>query len=113
MPIYEYKCNKCQSRFSILIRSWNETVTAICPRCSSKEAERTVSSFAYHKSAQTIHEESGEPTLNSGSDFYKDPRNIGRWTEKKFQDMGMEVPKEVKEEISAAREGKLPDDLTD
>jgi putative FmdB family regulatory protein len=113
MPIYEYKCNKCKARFSTLVRSWKETGPAACPRCGSENIERTVSTFAYHKSTQTIHEESGEPSLNSGADFYKDPRNIGRWTEKKFQDAGMEVPQEIKEEISAARDGKLPDDLTD
>jgi putative FmdB family regulatory protein len=113
MPIYEYQCRKCQARFSTLVRGWKETGTAACPKCGSDQTERLVSKFSYHKSTQTIHEESGEPSLHSGTDFYKDPRNIGRWTEKKFQDMGMDVPKEIKEEISAAREGKLPDELAD
>jgi len=40
-----------------------------------------------------------------GSDYYKDPRNIGRWTEKRFQDMGMEMPNEIQQQIQAAREG--------
>ena len=113
MPIYEYKCDKCNIRFSTLVRSWQETTLAACPKCGRKDTERTISSFAYHKSTQTIHEESGEPSLHSGTDFYKDPRNIGRWTEKKFRDIGMEVPKEIKDEIDTAREGKLPDDLTE
>jgi putative FmdB family regulatory protein len=113
MPIYEYKCTKCNIRFSTLVRSWTETTSAVCPQCGSDETKRIISSFAYHKSTQTIHEESGEPSLHSGANFYKDPRNIGRWTEKKFQDIGMEVPREIKEEINAAREGKLPDDLTE
>lgn len=51
--------------------------------------------------------------MQSTPDFYKDPRNIGRWTEKKFQDMGMDVPTEIQEEINAARDGELPDSLTD
>ena len=112
MPIYEYECGKCNIRFSTLVRGWNETTSTACPQCGSNENKRVISSFAYHKSTQTIHEESGEPTIQPGTEFYKDPRNIGRWTEKKFQDIGMEVPKEIKEEINAAREGKLPDDLT-
>ncbi len=45
------------------------------------------------------------------SDYYKDPRNIGRWTEKKFQDMGMEMPSEIQQQIQAAREGELPESL--
>jgi hypothetical protein len=36
---------------------------------------------------------------------------VGRWTEKKFKEMGLDVPTEIKEEIKAAREGELPDSL--
>ena len=46
-----------------------------------------------------------------GPEYYKDPRNIGRWTEKRFKEMGMEMPTEIKEEIQAAREGELPESL--
>jgi hypothetical protein len=39
---------------------------------------------------------------------YKDPRQIGRWVERKFDEYGMDVPSEAKEMIEAAREGELP-----
>ncbi len=48
-----------------------------------------------------------------GEDYYKDPRNIGRWVEKKFQDMGQELPSQIQEKIQAAREGMLPEPLKD
>ena len=48
-----------------------------------------------------------------GQDYYKDPRNIGRWTEKKFQDMGIEMPTEIQQKIQASREGELPEQLKD
>ena len=51
--------------------------------------------------------------MESGPDFFKDPRNIGRWTEKKFKEVGMEVPPEIREEIDAARDGVLPRSLED
>jgi len=60
-----------------------------------------------------VWEESGEPTATPSADYYKDPRNIGRWVEKKFQEMGEEIPPQVKEEIQAAREGVLPEPLKD
>jgi len=44
-------------------------------------------------------------------DYYKDPRNIGRWVEKKFKDMNMELPSEIQQKIQAAREGELPEPL--
>ncbi len=113
MPIYEYRCHHCKARFTVLLRSWSSTPETRCPRCGGAEAERVVSTFAYHRSVQDIHEASGEPSMQSSPDFYKDPRNIGRWTEKKFRDMGIDVPSEIREEIDAARDGQLPDSLTD
>ena len=111
MPIYEYRCLKCRVRFTELVRSWSATTAPVCPRCGGEGAERLVSTFAYHKSVKAIHEESGEPSLLSRPDFYEDPRNIGRWTEKKFSEMGMDVPPEIRQEIDAARDGVLPDSL--
>jgi hypothetical protein len=84
-----------------------------CSFCGSTDLVRLVSSFAFHKSIKTVWEESGEPTLNPSPDYYKDPRNIGRWVEKKFQEMGEELPSQVREQIQAAREGVLPGPLKD
>jgi hypothetical protein len=72
-----------------------------------------ISGFSYHKSLKTVWEESGEPTMHPGDDYYKDPRNIGRWVEKRFQDMGQELPSRIQEQIEAAREGVLPEPLKD
>jgi ferritin-like protein len=51
--------------------------------------------------------------MNAPWDFYKDPRNIGRLTEKRFKDMGVDMPADVKQTIEAAREGELPKELKD
>ena len=107
MPIYEFCCNSCQQKISILVKSIDTPLSPVCPSCGSEELVRLVSSFAYHKSMSTIHEESGEPD-RAGPDYYNDPRNIGRWTEKRFSEMGVEVPSQVEEMIQAAREGEMP-----
>ena len=108
MPVYEFCCNSCQQKTSFLIKSINEPLSPVCPACGGKELTRLISSFAYHKSISTIHDEYGEPD-RAGADYYKDPRNIGRWAEKRFKEMGMEMPSEVGEMIQAAREGDLPE----
>ena len=51
--------------------------------------------------------------MYSSPDYYKDPRNIGRWVENKFKDMDMEIPGEIQQKIQAAREGELPGPLKD
>jgi hypothetical protein len=44
---------------------------------------------------------------------YKDPRQIGRWVERKFSEGGLELPDETRKMIDAAREGELPEPLKD
>lgn len=113
MPIYEFMCQDCRRKTSFLVRSMSELSDSTCSFCGSTKLCRLVSNFAHHKSLQTVWEESGEPTLRPSEDYYKDPRNIGRWAEKKFQEMGQEMPTQLKEKIQAAREGELPEPLKD
>jgi putative FmdB family regulatory protein len=113
MPIYEFICQSCRRKSGFLVRDVSAPDTPKCPFCGSTDLSRVVSSFAYHKSLKAVWEDSGEPALNPSSDYYKDPRNIGRWVEKKFQDMGQELPSQIQEQIQAAREDVLPEPLKD
>jgi hypothetical protein len=74
---------------------------------------RTISGFAHHRTAGSVRSEGVAPGSSDGEDYYQDPRNIGRWTEERFRDMGTEMPAQVKETIEKAREGELPDSLRD
>jgi putative FmdB family regulatory protein len=112
MPVYEFFCPACRKKSSFLAR----TISSFEPKCSicgSTDVTRLISTFAYHKSFNAINEESGESSMFSNPDYYKDPRNIGRWTEKKFKQMGMELPSEIQQKIQAAREGELPEPVKD
>ena len=113
MPIYEYRCQDCRKRTSVFLRTVSTPADARCEHCGSAAVERLISGFAYHKSMQSVWEESGEPTANPSMDYYKDPRNIGRWTEKRLKELGTEVPPQVQQMIDAAREGELPPSVKD
>lgn len=45
MPIYEYKCTKCDHIFEILFRSSNERIAVACPSCKSSKVDRQMSVF--------------------------------------------------------------------
>ena len=113
MPIYEFVCQNCCRRLSFLIRDISGPIAPKCSSCGSNHLSRVISGFAYHKSLKSVWEESGEPTVHPSDDYYRDPRNIGRWAEKKFKDMGQEMPSQIEEKIQAAREGMLPEPLKD
>jgi putative FmdB family regulatory protein len=113
VPIYEFICQDCRRRLSFLVRDASASFAPKCSFCGNTNLSRVISSFAYHKSLKTVWEESGEPTMHPGDDYYKDPRNIGRWMEKRFQDRGQELSSQIQEKIQAAREGVLPEPLKD
>ena len=45
MPIYEYKCAKCNSVFEALVKSASEKPDA-CPKCGGKKLEKQLSAFS-------------------------------------------------------------------
>ena len=111
MPIYEYKCQDCGRLTSVFVRSVSSPVDAECKSCGSSELERAVSPFAYHRSESVVLEDYGSEPKRL--EDYKDPRQIGRWTERKFNEFGIEMPEETKKMIDAAREGEFPDPIKD
>lgn len=43
MPLYEYKCEKCQEKFELLVRRDTEVT---CPQCGDPHPSKQFSSFA-------------------------------------------------------------------
>ena len=46
MPLYEFKCNRCESTFEKLILSSDEEDNVICPSCGEGDTCRLMSSFS-------------------------------------------------------------------
>jgi hypothetical protein len=95
---------------SALVRNPGQEVAPACQHCGGRTV-RALSRFAYHRSEARVLEEYG--AMPRTAEDYKDPRQIGRWVEKKFDDYGMELPEEARTMIDAAREGELPDAVKD
>jgi len=46
MPLYEYRCEKCDKTFEMLRRMSEADSATECPACASKRVKRQFSSFA-------------------------------------------------------------------
>ncbi len=46
VPIYEYACKSCDTRFEKLLKSMNDREKVECPECGSTKTARTMSVFA-------------------------------------------------------------------
>ncbi|MBM3946599.1 MAG: zinc ribbon domain-containing protein [SAR202 cluster bacterium] len=110
MPLYEYRCDACDVVSQVLTRSLSEEPKPVCTRCSGTRLTRMMSRVARIRTTAEAWDAAGPPDA-PGSDYYRDPRNIGRKVEQDFQRYGVELPHQVREKIDAARDGKLPKGL--
>lgn len=108
MPIYEYRCGHCGRVSSFFTRAISQPLQPECRHCQSRDMQRRISTVAVGKTARSVHERYPSSSGGHPSDYYSDPRNIGRHVEESFARHGMEMPDSVRETIEAAREGELP-----
>jgi putative FmdB family regulatory protein len=114
MPIYEFRCAACSRITSVFTRTVSSPVEPPkCQNCGAGELSRVVSKVGRLKTEQDVLEQYGVPEAGAGPDAYRDPRQIGRWAEKRFEEMGVEMPEEARTMIQAAREGEFPDPVKD
>ncbi|MDX2152509.1 MAG: zinc ribbon domain-containing protein [Bryobacteraceae bacterium] len=52
MPIYEYLCEDCGTRFEKLVRS-SDTAGPACPSCGEAHLKRELSTFAAHANGRS------------------------------------------------------------
>jgi putative FmdB family regulatory protein len=46
MPLFEYKCSDCRSKFEILHKSANNIENVECPECHSVKVKKLLSAFS-------------------------------------------------------------------
>ena len=51
MPIYEYLCESCSEKFSLLQSINSSENNTKCPKCSSTHVKKIISSFAFGASS--------------------------------------------------------------
>lgn len=113
MPIYEYRCSACGHVQEQFHRSLERATAPACESCAGDDMRRVISRFATPKTEAQVLEQYGAPGPGAGPEAYRDPRQIGRWAEERFDQMGVEMPSEAKQMIDAAREGELPAPVKD
>jgi putative FmdB family regulatory protein len=112
MPIYEYRCRKCGKRFSVLTLRVSERVTAECPKCGGRAADRLMSRFAMPKSEEARLDSLADPSSLGDLDE-NDPKSVGRWMRKMGKEMGDDLGGEDIDEMMDEMESGGGDDDSD
>lgn len=108
MPIYEYRCERCGRRHSLLTRTYDAAPPA-CPSCGETALERLISRVAILRSEDSL----GPPQAHGDADYYRDSRNIGRYTKQRLGELGVDLGPQMDEVIEKARDGSLLKEMAD
>ena len=87
MPIYEYECEACHKRTSVLTTRVSERVRAQCQHCGGTRMRRLMSRFAMPKSEEQRLDSLSDPSKLGGFDK-NDPRSVARMMKKMGKEMG-------------------------
>jgi len=97
VPIYEYDCQGCRRRVSILVRTRADDSAPHCPRCDSANLRRIMSRFATVKSEDARLESLSDPSQYGDLDE-NDPRSVARFMKR----MGDEMGEDLGDDLDAA-----------
>ncbi|MBI4841123.1 MAG: zinc ribbon domain-containing protein [candidate division NC10 bacterium] len=105
MPIYEYHCDDCRRRVSILVRSISNPGRPTCPRCGGHHLERLMSRFARLRSEDDRLDALADPSSFGDLDE-NDPKTIARFAKK----MGGELGEDLGEDFDQVMEEALEEE---
>ena len=101
MPIYEYRCQDCGKKTSILTLSALKPVEARCKHCKSSNMKKLVSRVAVFRSEESRLDSLADPSKMSGLDE-NDPKSVARWMKKIGKEMGEDMGEDFDESIDEA-----------
>ena len=109
MPIYDYRCQGCGRRSSLLFQTYAAAEHASCPHCGSAHLSRLVTRFAVMKSEERRLDDFADADSFGDLDD-ADPRSVARWARRMGQEMGEDLGPDYDEMIDRMEAGELPDE---
>ena len=91
MPLYEYRCEDCRRRSTVLVRSPSSTESPSCQHCGSSKLTRLISKFSFRRSWGDSLDWAPDSGYPSDGD---DPREMAQWMRSMQKEMGEEVTPE-------------------
>ena len=89
MPIYEYECEKCHRRSSVLTLRVSAKVAVKCEHCGATRMRRLMSRFAMPRSEESRMESLADPSKMGDIDE-NDPKSVARMMKRMGKEMGDE-----------------------
>jgi len=112
MPIYEYSCQDCGRRVSLLWRTFAdaESRQAVCPRCGGTHLTRLISRVAVLRSEESHLDDLTDPGDMAGLDE-NDPKSLARFMRKMAGETGEDLGPEFDEVVGRLEAGEDPESI--
>jgi putative FmdB family regulatory protein len=101
MPLFEYTCNQCGKRFSVLVGMTADADSNACPHCGSEQSTKRVTRFAALRGDDALLEDLTDP---SGLGDMDDPKTMRRWAKEMGREMGEGLGDDFEEYLDAAED---------
>ena len=99
MPLFEYRCEDCQRKFTLLVGMVAEAAKQECPRCGGTRLRKLISRFAVARSEDDILDSMADPASLGDPD---DPRAMADWMRRVSREMGEELGDDFNELVDEA-----------
>ena len=99
MPLYEYRCEDCKRRFTLLVGMVAQSAAQVCPRCGGGQLRKLVSRFAVARSEDDLLESIADPTTLGDPE---DPRAMADWMRRMGREMGEDLGDDFDELVEEA-----------
>lgn len=104
MPIYEYRCNACRRKVTVLTLRVSEAIEPVCEHCGSRDLARLMSRFATVRSEDSRLDSLTDPGSLDGLDE-SDPKSVARWMRKMGKELGEEGGEDFDEMVDELEAG--------
>ena len=99
MPLYEYRCEDCRRRFTLLVGVTAEGPSRACPGCGGTRLRKLVSRFAIARSEESMLDDLSDP---SDMGDPEDPRAMADWMRRVGREMGEDLDDDFEELVEEA-----------
>ncbi len=98
MPIYEYRCDSCKRKTSVLTLRASEIVEPTCSHCGGRALHRLMSRFAMLRSEDARMDSLADPGALGAVDE-SDPKSMARWMRRMGKELGEDAAGEDFDEM--------------
>ncbi|MBI4286944.1 MAG: zinc ribbon domain-containing protein [Chloroflexi bacterium] len=106
MPLYEYRCNQCRKRVTLLVRG--DVSETTCPECGSRQLTRLLSTFSIQRGYMDDYESIlNDSRLVKGLE-QDDPRALAEWNHRMSHGLDQDVGPEYQEMLERMEKGEVP-----